>query len=234
VSIRYFGHACFLITSPSGFRLLTDPYHEGLGLRRPDARPHVVTVSHPHPDHSALPLAGHSGVILPGIHLDVDRWKTHLVPVSGRFYDYSIQSILSHHGTPERPDLGLNAIFRIEVEGLTLVHLGDLGRIPDPATLDALTGAHVLLIPVGGTYTIGASAASELVTRLAPRVVIPMHYALPGLKVGLDGPEPFLATQPSVTRHPSSTIALAASGLARGPATLLLAAEGVLATRPAR
>lgn len=195
LSLRFHGHAAFTITSPRGFHVLTDPYHNQLGLGPLDEVAEVITTSHIHPDHASWHPANQSATILNGVSVDPRTSRAWIAPIDGHFYDFEIASFASTHATTSHADLGPNAIFRVRAGGLTLVHLGDLGRPPAPEVISALGAVDILLIPVGGTFTLDATGAAELVRALAPRLVVPMHFARPGLTVKLDPLEKFLATQ---------------------------------------
>jgi L-ascorbate metabolism protein UlaG (beta-lactamase superfamily) len=205
LTLRFLGHACFEITTSRGTRILTDPFPERLGIGRPDCAPHLVTVSHAHWDHAEV--APYAATVLQGLSIDVPARRVEVATIAGTFGDTSVRTFAARHDPPGRDDLGLNAIFRIEADGIAIVHLGDLGREPDAATLAALAPVDVLLVPVGGTFTLDAQGADALVKRLAPRIAIPMHHALPGLTVKLDPLERFLALRPDAVH-------------AKGPLTL--------------
>jgi L-ascorbate metabolism protein UlaG (beta-lactamase superfamily) len=161
--IFHHGHSEFLIELADGFRILTDPFDAHVGYPMHKVRCNAVTVSHAHSDHNEVSkaegytvLADHAGriVLEPGvIATGIESW----------------------HDDRQGALRGPNCIFIIEAEGLRIAHLGDLGAW-DESLAGRLTDLDILLIPVGGHYTIDAQSAAALCRRLQPRMVIPMHY----------------------------------------------------------
>lgn len=107
----------------------------------------------------------------------------------------------AYHDKKEGAERGKSTIFKIEVGDLTVVHLGDLGTSLSDRQLTKIGDVDILLIPVGGKYTITAKEAVEVVRQIEPRIVIPMHYKLPGLKIDLDGPEAFIKEMGGVSER---------------------------------
>ena len=162
--IQHIGHAEFLITTESGFRIVTDPYDASTGYPVKKLEADGVLVSHHHHDHDAVEsIAGYPQVIdYAGLHTFAPG-----ITVTG------IQADHDDAGGTKR---GKTLLFLLEAENLRLVHLGDLGTLLDAAQLEALGRVDVLMIPVGGFYTIDAAQAKDVVEQLDPRIVIPMHY----------------------------------------------------------
>lgn len=177
IKIDYLGHSCFLLRSQGGVRIVTDPFGS-IGYPLPPAEADIVTVSHGHYDHCNV--AGVGGA-------------PRVIRSTGRYTagDVLISAVESFHDDAQGRKRGGNLIFRFETEGLTVCHLGDLG---EPCTAQRLADIHadVLLIPVGGHYTIGAEEAMKYVARIAPAAVIPMHYYTAGLQVDIAGADEFL------------------------------------------
>jgi L-ascorbate metabolism protein UlaG (beta-lactamase superfamily) len=163
LQIRWFGHACFQISSPSGVRILTDPFDESVGYCLPDTFVDVVTSSHDHFDHSNVSVAKGNPVIL----RDQGEYKDDKV---------NIYSVNTWHDTEHGAKRGRNRVFIIEVDGVRIVHMGDIGHDLTPSQLNAISPADVLFVPCGGYYTIDAAGAKRLVASTCARVVIPMHY----------------------------------------------------------
>lgn len=163
MKIKWLGHACFLIEGKEG-RVMTDPYGESIPYRPPDRTADVITVSHDHFDHNAVGRVKGSPTVVRGEGAH---------SASGiRF-----QGIASFHDESGGTKRGANTIFTFEIEGIRMAHLGDLGETLSEEQAAALSDVEVLLVPVGGYYTIGADEAAALVNRLPSlRVVIPMHY----------------------------------------------------------
>jgi len=180
--ISYLGQSCFKLQDklgPEGVTLVTDPFGKELGLKIPNFEADIVTVSHQHADHN------NTGAL---------RANPFIIDTPGEYDIKSVmvQGIESFHDTKSGAERGKNIIYRIEMDDLTLVHLGDLGHALTDAQLDQLDKVDVLFIPVGGKYTIDAKLAVEVIGQLEPRVVIPMHYKLPGSKAELDSVEKFV------------------------------------------
>jgi L-ascorbate metabolism protein UlaG (beta-lactamase superfamily) len=110
-------------------------------------------------------------------------------------YDYKgilVEGIDSFHDDKEGKERGLNVIYRFEVEDISIVHLGDLGSPLDNGQLEKLAGTDILLIPVGGKYTLDAKKAVEVISQIEPRIVIPMHYKIKDLKIDIDPVDKFI------------------------------------------
>lgn len=161
--IRYYGHACFMLSSDSGATLLMDPFDEAMGYPMPDQKVDVVTISHGHHDHNDTSK-------LPEGFITVDSAGP--CEAAG----FQLTAIRSHHDDANGAKRGENLFFVVEADGLRVAHLGDLGHLPTAQQLAEMGRVDVLLIPVGGYYTIDADQAIEAIKRIAPRIAIPMHY----------------------------------------------------------
>lgn len=180
--ITWLGHSCFKIQA-SNATVLTDPYDNGIGIRLPKVTADLVLVSHDHDDHNNV--AGVSGTPY----------------VASGPGEYEVRGIFAHgmsafHDGSDGKERGTTTMFRIEAEDMKLAHLGDLGQAKlTDEQFEHLNGVDILFIPVGGTYTIDAKAAVDIITQLEPRIVIPMHYKIPGLdakKFPIDGVDKFI------------------------------------------
>ena len=163
--LRYFGHSLFTVTLDSGMVLLMDPYNKFCRYPRRELHADIVTISHHHYDHDALEVVqGKPKAVLDeaGYFLPAD--------------DVVVTGVSTFHDNHTGSRRGKNIVFAVEAEGVRLVHLGDLGHLPDDAQQEAIGRPDVLLIPVGGTYTLDAVRAKQCVERLNPRLTIPMHY----------------------------------------------------------
>ena len=162
--IEHIGHAEFLITLESGYRIVTDPYDASIGYPVRKIEADGVLVSHHHHDHDAVEnVSGHPQIIdFAGVHTFAPG-----VQVTG---------IMADHDDAEGTKRGKTLLFLLEAEGLRLAHLGDLGCLLDADQLEALGQVDVLMIPIGGFYTIDAKAALEVIQQLDPQIIIPMHY----------------------------------------------------------
>jgi len=185
MTIQWYGHSCFKIaTKPEGrgsgdeVVIFTDPYNKEIGLRPPQGKADIVTVSHDHFDHNnSSALKGEPAVLdLPGEY-----------SIKG----VSIKGINSFHDKKEGAERGLNTIFVFESEGIRFCHLGDLGAMPDKKQLEEINGVDILAIPVGGTFTLDGREAKAVVDQIEPKIVLPIHYKITGSKAKVDDEKKF-------------------------------------------
>lgn len=180
--ITWIGHSCFKIqdkTGTDGITVTTDPFDKKIGIKPPNYESDIVLVSHDHYDHN------NTGAL---------RGKPFVIDTAG---EYDVKGVLVHgvesfHDDKGGKERGSNIIYRIEIDDISVSHLGDLCHVLDNKQLDLLVGTDILLIPVGGKYTLDAKKAVEVVSQVEPRIVIPMHYKTPGLKIDIDGVEKFV------------------------------------------
>jgi L-ascorbate metabolism protein UlaG (beta-lactamase superfamily) len=196
MEITWLGHACFRLKGKD-VTIITDPYDKPVGytLGRPSAD--VVTVSHGHHDHNNTAAISGSPKILQA-------------PGEYEIKNVFIKGIATFHDGDEGRARGRNTAFTISVDDVIVCHLGDLGHVLTQAQAEELDEVDVLLIPVGGTYTIDATQASEVVGLLEPKIVIPMHYQTEALTLGktLDPVDKFLKEmgQPNPTPQPKLVV----------------------------
>ena len=162
--------------------LIADPFDKSIGLRVPRMAADIVTVSHNHFDHNNVKAVKGIGESNPFVIIGPGEYEVK---------DVFIYGISCFHDKNEGQDRGENTIYRIEIDGLTLVHLGDLGHTFANGQLEKLKQVDILFIPVGGVCTIDGKAASEVISQIEPRIVIPMHYKIPGLNLKLDSLDKF-------------------------------------------
>lgn len=193
MKIQYLGHSAFLLETAGGTRIVTDPYGD-VGFFMPHISADGVTVSHDHYDHNYV-HAVDCGVVF-------DR--------EGSFTlgDVEITAVPCFHDEVRGAKRGKNLAFVFRAEGLSLCHLGDLGEPCSEELINKLRGVDILLIPVGGNYTIDAFEAKRYVDAIKPHIVIPMHFKTENLTVDIEGPERFLAYFEDA-EHAGSRIALA-------------------------
>ena len=163
MKIEYLGHSCFLLTTSAGQTVLTDPY-TGVGYELPaNITADIVTVSHGHFDHNYVAAVQNKATILT---------ETGKQVVDGIVFE----GIASDHDPARGTLRGKNTIFKMQADGITLCHLGDLGEPLNNSLVEKIGKVDILFIPVGGNYTIDAVEAKRYVDAIAPKTVIPMHY----------------------------------------------------------
>lgn len=181
MDIYWLGQACFKIKGKNA-TVVIDPFiPEQIGLKLPkEIDADVVLKTHDHGDHNNSEAVSGSPIIFerPG------EYEIKGVVMTG---------ISSFHDNVEGRERGTNTIFHILMDGLTIVHLGDLGQntLTEKQIAD-IGGCDILLIPVGSVYTIDGKIASNIVAQLEPKIVIPMHYLIEGLKIPLESADKFL------------------------------------------
>jgi len=168
MEIIYLGHSSFLIKTRKG-RVVTDPFDPQIvGFGFPKVKADIVTISHHHHDHDRSDLViGEPLVIdLPG------RFEKQAVKING---------YLSFHDKNQGAERGENVLFKLVNEAHSVLHCGDLGTILKDNLLDRIGNVDILMVPVGGFYTISPQEAVQLVRKIEPAIVLPMHYNQKGL-----------------------------------------------------
>ena len=184
MQIQYYGHSCFKITTKPAGRatddivLFVDPFDKETGLRPPQGHADVVFVTHDHHDHNNIDALKDEPVIIntPG--------------------EYSVRGINvvgidTFHDNQEGAQRGRVTAFVLETEDLKICHLGDLGCELSEKQLDEIDGVDVLMIPVGGNFTIDGKKAAEIVKKIEPAMVIPMHYKMAGTTIDISDEKTF-------------------------------------------
>jgi len=175
-TVTWYGQACFLITTPQGTKILTDPIELKDYKVPTDVVTDVVTVSHNHFDHKAVKTVSGNPEIIYGKTREESDPEQKFIPVDKKIKDVRIYDVVSNHFPPAHSPI-LNAIFVFEFDSLRIVHLGDLGLTLTPEQIERIGRVDILMIPVGGEYTIWGPSADTVVAQLRPtRAVIPMHF----------------------------------------------------------
>jgi L-ascorbate metabolism protein UlaG (beta-lactamase superfamily) len=178
MEIVWLGHSCFRIRGKEA-SILTDPFDRTLGYPVKKLTVNIVTVSHQHPQHSFLgDVAGSPKVISrPGEY---------------EIANVFINGIATFHDADRGEHRGKNTVYLIQIEEVSICHLGDLGHVPTAEQIAQMSDADILMVPVGGGATIGAAAAVEIISLLQPKLVIPMHFKTEAVKMDLEPLEHFL------------------------------------------
>jgi len=183
MEITWLGHSSFRLRS-GNTTLLTDPFPQSYGFTMPTSltEAKVVTQSNTHPNHAYMSEVRGTPTILDG----PGEYEANGLYIKG------IRTALAQ--PPEEGEQGSqwNTIFSVEIEGMVVCHLGDIGTPLPSRQIEELSSPQILFVPVGGRCTITPAEAADIVNVIAPRIVIPMHYSIPGAKVDLDGLAPFL------------------------------------------
>jgi len=195
MKIKCLGHACFLLTSEQGLRVITDPYTAGGGINYSPIKEaaDVVVVSHGHADHN---------------NVSAVRGKAEVVRGTGIRTAKGVQfrGIATYHDTSQGKQRGTNTVFCFSLDGIRLCHLGDLGHLLSQAQISEIGAVDILFIPVGGFYTIDAAGASRVCEQLKSKVVIPMHFKTPQCTYPIAGVDDFLRNKENVKKMDYSEI----------------------------
>lgn len=195
MKIQWLGHSCFLITAQSGVRVLTDPFNEQVGYPLPSVAADIVTISHHHGDHD---------------NIAVVKGQFAVYDAPGRFHlkGVDILGLATFHDAQQGAQRGKNTIFRLTVDGVSILHCGDLGHPLSPEQVAELGQVDVLLPPVGGHYTIDSAQALELMRALKPALTIPMHFKTPVMGFPIRPVDDFLQAAGGGRRIASTEIEL--------------------------
>lgn len=206
MKIKYLAHASFLITSNTGVRIITDPYLASYvagdtpGYAEIKEKADIVTVSHDHSDHNNISAVRGNPEIVKGAG-------------TSRVKGINFKGISSFHDDKGGSLRGSNTIFCFEVDGIKVCHIGDLGQQLDDRQAAEIGSVDILLIPVGGYYTMEPGTAAEVCHKLGPGVIIPMHYKTDRCSFPITGVDSFLRGKRDVSRLDSSEVEFKKSGL---------------------
>ncbi len=183
MDITYLGHSSFKIKTKTA-TVITDPFDSQMvGIKFPGAEGEIVTVSHKHSDHNAVEKVSGVQKVVEG-------------PGEYEIKGVSIIGYPSFHDGKQGEERGKNTIYVFEADGLRIVHLGDLGHALSDELVNEIGAVDILMIPVGGIFTLGPKEAVEVANKIDPYFIIPMHYKVPGMNeanfTGLMEKEAFL------------------------------------------
>lgn len=180
MKIEYFGHSCFVGETKAGTRFMFDPFNEKVGYPLPSVPVDVVFTSHSHFDHNAVNVVKGS----PKVFKDAGKFE---------FKDLSIEGHLFNHDNNGGKDRGKIVAYKVSADGVSIAHMGDLGEIPSKESLKPYEGIDLVLIPVGGFYTIGPDEVIKIVDMIKPKQIAPMHYKITGNEFPIKTLSEFLA-----------------------------------------
>ena len=179
MTISWFGHSCFRIEVKGG-SVLIDPFSKDIGLRPPRIKDDLVLVTHKHYDHNNTEGANPEAMIIDG-------------PGEYEKQGIYVRGIFSYHDKVEGKERGLNTIYAIKAEDMAVCHMGDFGQARfEDNQIDEIGDVDVLMVPVGGKYTIDYKEAVEAISQIEPKIIIPMHYKIKDLDIDIDGPDKFV------------------------------------------
>ena len=179
MKLEWIGHACFRMTAEDGTVIVTDPYDDSVGIRVPKLAAELVTMSHDHHDHNNLAMIAGRPQVARGEE-------------TAQIHGVATRAVGSYHDDRGGALRGRNNVRIFRIDALKVVHMGDQGCMPDETVMQAILDADVMMIPVGGFYTIDAKGAKAIIEQTRPKCVIPMHYKTAHCTYPIAGVEPFL------------------------------------------
>ena len=179
MKISWLGHSCFKIKCKE-IDLVIEPYSDSIGIKMPKVKADAVLVTHNHDDHNNISAITGNPLIING-------------PGEYEMKGTFIYGKRAYHDNKNGLERGAITIYLIEEAGITVAHLGDFNQddLVDEQ-MEFLKNVDVLLVPVGGTYSLNSDGAIKIINEIEPRVIIPMHYKCPGVKISLDGVDKFI------------------------------------------
>jgi len=237
IGVEWYGHSCYLLTLKSGAKILTDPFNiEWMPYQFPQCNVDVVFSTHDHFDHNAVDAVTSDIILLPtgsdatfsGASYGVEFSGADTLSFNLNGADVTFTTVPSFHDQRNGELRGVNGIVRFEAEGIIFVHLGDLGVKLTEGQVQQLTPVDVVMIPVGGFYTIDAETAERVVVELNPKIVLPMHYKTEVLPEDfpISGIEPFIEGKAGVQHIGSSSFLLKSDELPNTPTIIILKYHG--------
>ena len=236
VAVRWWGQAMVSIETYWNLHVVIDPFGERVGYENPDLSADLVLITHEHADHNHAAAVGGVPIVVRGLDADgqavrlqrvLDRmpneerptWKpitkTDKPGETSSGHGIVVTTIPAWHDDEQGAQRGATAMFAIDVDGMRIVHCGDLGQLKLSAEqLESLGRVDVLLVPVGGVFTVDGPTAAKIVRQVRPRIAIPLHYKTPALTFDLHRVEAFLDAMESdveVARPVGNTLAVSAT-----------------------
>jgi L-ascorbate metabolism protein UlaG (beta-lactamase superfamily) len=208
VDITWLGHSCFRIKGSQAI-IITDPFPPELGYTLGKQTANIITVSHQHPSHSYVQGIGGEPRIIKG-------------PGEYEISNILIIGIATFHDNQRGQVRGKNTVYVMEIDGVSVCHLGDLGHMLSTEQVEEIGNVDILFLPVGGGSTISAAVATELILQLEPNAVVPMHYKTPAIKRELDSVDVFLKEMGIGQIEPRPKLTLSKSNLPLSTQVFLL------------
>lgn len=188
MKIQWLSHSCFFITTDNGTRIMCDPCDAATGYAIVPRECDILTISHHHHDHDNASVALGSPTV---------------IDTAGEYAlnGVKIQGIATFHDDVKGAKRGTNTIFIIEADNMRIAHMGDIGTQLDDEDVSKLGDTDIMLMPVGGVYTLDASGAAKAVRQIKPKVVIPMHYKTAALSFELGSVGDFIGQMREMSAH---------------------------------
>jgi len=212
MEITWFGLSCFRLSERGGISIVCDPYdHQQVGFSSLKLKADVVTISHDAPGHN---------------HLAAVKGDPYIIQGPGEFEIGGVfVTGVRTNGKKRNPDEPYNTLYLFDYDGLSVVHLGDISRVPTQAEVEALGQVDVVLVPVGGGGSLTPDKAVEVINILEPSIVIPMHYALPESTLNLLPLSRFLKEMGVERAEPQPTVKIERSRLPEETQVIVLEAR---------
>lgn len=194
--IEWYGHSCFRVTLENGAKIVIDPFDNTVGYEQPKIEANVVLETHQHFDHNSTETIKGSYQLITG-------------PGEYGFEGFTVRGIPSFHDKENGAKRGKNTIYVLRAEGMAVCHMGDQGFVPSDDMINEIGRVDILMIPVGGTFTIDAAEAVETADKLQPNITIPMHYRTMLTDMNIAGVHEFLelaAGHFDISRHGANSI----------------------------
>ncbi|MDD5190082.1 MAG: MBL fold metallo-hydrolase [Dehalococcoidales bacterium] len=211
MKIKWLGHSSFLITAEKGTKIITDPYTTGGNLHYKEIKEtaDIVTVSHEHFDHNNIATVTGKPQVFKG-------------PAATEIKGIKFYGVSTYHDENTGKERGTNMITCMDIDGIKVCHLGDLGHTLTPQEVEKIGKVDVLFIPVGGFYTIDAATATLVSSGLKPKVIIPMHYKNEGCSFPVAPVDDFLKDNKNIVKPNSAEIELKAGKLPAATQVIVL------------
>lgn len=213
IDINFYGQACFRLKGKNS-SLVFDPYSSSFcGLPPLKLEAGIVCVTHAHEDHNDVSV------------VKATEGEPFIISGPGEYEigGVNVVGISSFHDDKEGAERGKNVIYQVTMDDVNIVHLGDLGQKKlTQSQVEEISGCDILMIPVGGVYTVEAKDAPDIIAQLEPKIIVPMHYKIEGLKFPLVGVDAFLSTMGKEKSEPQSKLSVSRERLPQEPEIIVL------------
>ncbi len=182
--IRWYGHSCFEVSDSKNTIVLDPNDGKSIGIKAPSATANIVLMTHDHYDHNNAKTIQGNFVSFKQAYGKYEK------------NGFEFEGFKTFHDNENGNLRGENAMYLFEMDGMKVCHCGDLGAIPSDDIIERIKNVDFFMVPVGGTYTLEIDELIELITKVNPKIIIPMHYSIPGLCISLNSVDKFLEIIP--------------------------------------